>query len=66
MKPASPAPRSDFHSSLLLGWPSQDRERVLSLLRDYLDRPANGRLRPILAGEFHDWAELWSQDGFPV
>ncbi len=66
MKPAPPAPRSEVHTSLLLGWPSQDRERVLSLLRDYLDRPAAGRLRTLLAREFHDWADLWSQDGFPV
>jgi hypothetical protein len=66
MKPAPPAPRSEVHSSLLLGWPSQDRERILSLLRDYLDRPAAGRLRTLLAGEFHDWADLWGQDGFPV
>ncbi len=66
MKPAPPAPRSEVHSSLLLGWPSQDRERILSLLRDYLDRPAAGSLRTLLTREFRDWADLWSQDGFSV
>jgi hypothetical protein len=66
MRTAPPAPRSEVYASLPLPWSPDDRQLILSLLRDYLDRSAAGRLRTLLAREFHELADLWSQDGYPV
>jgi hypothetical protein len=66
MRTAPPAPRSEVHASLPLASSPDDRQLILSLLRDYLDRSAAGRLRTFLAREFHELADLWSQDGYPV
>jgi hypothetical protein len=66
MTTATPAPRGEARTSLPLACSLDDRQLILSLLRDYLDRSAAGRLRPLLAGEFHDLTDLWSQDGYPV
>ena len=57
---------SEVHTSLPLASSPDDRQLILSLLRDYLDRSAAGRLRTFLAREFHELADLWSQDGYPV
>jgi hypothetical protein len=62
----APPPRGEVHTSSPFAWSREDRRIVLSLLRDYLDRPAAGRRRALLSREFHDWADLWGQDGFPV
>jgi len=66
MKPASPAPKSEVHTSLPLACSPDERQLILSLLRDYLDRSAPGRIRTFLAHELHELADLWSQDGYPV
>ena len=47
MRTAPPAPRSEAHTSLPLACSPDDRQLILSLLRDYLDRSAAGRLRTL-------------------
>ena len=66
MRTAPPAPRSEVHISLPLASSPDDRQLILSLLRDYLDRSGAGRLRTFLACEFHELVDLWSQDGHSV
>jgi hypothetical protein len=66
MRTAPSAPKSEVHTSLPLACSPDERQLILSLLRDYLDRSAAGRLRTFLAREFHELADLWSQDGHPV
>jgi hypothetical protein len=61
----APPPRGEVHTSSPFAWPPDDRQLVLSLLRDYIERPAAGRLRALLFREFHDLTDLWSQ-GLPA
>ena len=57
MRTATTTPRGEVHTSSPFAWPPDDKQLVLSLLRDYLDRPAASQLRALVSREFHDWAD---------